>query len=322
MRTKICIAALAAIYCLPVHAQMVNYKANNQTKHLAPVKVGATLAFSSGNQISAGGIVQGCLVNKLFYGVEYRKGLNRGFSNAGFAGKAELQSTQTELKGKYMEVGAEWALLEDMSEGKVKVVTSSDMNTERSFRATVDMRKVLSVGGGFFNLGHNYYMDLDSAHYFQSGSKKLQPSKDMILHSYVNTTGFFAGVSFRKIKKAAVSSDGYRYRRYMATTWSLQLLSGVSKMQDIAVGGVTYPIDNAKSAPLGYRIIWRADRGPTSTCVELGKLPHIAFSNDNAPDLSMFGPEGISGIVNNFRLSFNFILFGNDRRYGLKQKKS
>ncbi|GAA4460317.1 hypothetical protein GCM10023093_02740 [Nemorincola caseinilytica] len=323
MRTHKHIAAiLATFFCYAATAQMVDYKTDDQTKKLAPVKVGLTLAFASGNQIGAGGIVQGCLMNKLFYGVEYRKVLVRGFSNAGVAATGDLQTTQTEKSGRYMEAGAEWAIRDKMDQGKMRIVTSSNMTSERYFHATCDLRKLITVGGGFFSYGHNYYMERDSAHYFTSGTQKLQPAQDKIFHSYISTAGFFGGVSFRKIKKAAVSSGGYRYRNFKATSWSFQVLSGPSKMQDITVGGVTYPINNANSAPLGYRVIWRADRGPSSTCVELGKMPHIAFSNDNLPDLSLFGPEGISSFVNHFRLSFNFILYGNDRKYGLKQKKS
>jgi hypothetical protein len=319
--TKIIVVMTALALSKGVAAQTVSYKADNQTKKLAPVKVGLTLAFASGNQIMAGGLVQGNLMDRLFYHGEYRKGLVRGFSNAGMAGTEDLLTTQSETKGGYMEAGAEWAIVDKMGEGKFKVVTDQSMNMERSFRATVDMRKLVTVGGGIFSLSHAYYLGDDSANYFMSGSTMLRPTKDKILHSNINTAGFFAGVSLRKIKKAAVSSGGYRYRNFKATSWSFQVMSGASRMQDIVVGGKTYKIDNAKSAPLGYRILWRADRGPTSTCVELGKMPHIAFSNDNPPDLSMFGTEGISTFVNYFRLSFNFILYGNDRKYGLKQKK-
>lgn len=320
--TKLIAVITAALLANSTTAQMVNYKADNQTKKLSPVKVAATLSFASGNQISAGGILQGNLVDKLFYHAEYRKGLVRGFSNAGVAGKDELTTTQKETKGGYMEIGAEWAIVDDMGSGTFKIVTDQSMSMERYFRAAVDMRKLVTVGGGIFSLSHAYYLGDDTAHYFMSGATKLQPPKDKILHSAVNTTGFFAGISLRKIKKAAVSSGGYRYRNFKATSWSFQLMSGASKMQDLEIATKTYPITNAKSAPIGYRIMWRSDRGRTSTCAELGKMPHIKFDNGNAPDMSMFGTEGISTVVNYFRLGFNVILYGNDRRYALKQKKA
>jgi hypothetical protein len=322
MKTTKLLAALAlSLTSLNLLGQSTTYKTDNKTEKLSPVKVGATISFASGNQLTVGGIVQGCLANKIFYSAEYRKGLMRGFSNAGIADESELMTTQNETKGMYMELGAEYALSDKKDEGKMKIVTHTDMTSEHYFMADCDVRKLVTVGGGVFSISHAYYMDRDTAHYFTSGSTKLQPDKDRIFHSNINTTGLFAGISLRKIKKAAVSSGGYRYRKVKATSWAFQGMFGSSKMQDLVIAGNTYAIDNAKSAPIGYRIMWRAERGPTSTTVELGKMPHIAFDNDNNPDMSMFGPQGISTFVNYFRVGFNFILYGNERKYGLRQKK-
>ncbi len=306
------------------HAQMVSYTVDDQTKKLAPVKIGLTLAFATGNQIMAGGLVQGNLARKLFYHGEYRKGLMAGFSSSGYAGTDNLVTTQKILKGGYWEAGAEWAISDVVKEkeGSFKVVTGSGYGTERFFYAKSDKRTLITVGGGLYGLTHAYYLDDDTAHYFSSGANKLRPAKDKMMHTAISTTGVFAGVSFRKIKKAAVSSGGYRYRKLRATSWSFQAMTGTSTTQDITVGGTTYALTGTKQAPLGYRILWRAERGPTSTCVEFGKMPHMKFDNNNYPDLSLFGPEGISSFANYFRLSFNFILYGNDVKYGLKQKKN
>ena len=286
--------------------------------------MGLTLAFATGNQIMAGGIVQGNLAGKLFYHGEYRKSLVRGFSSSGYAGSEELVTTQPELSGGYWEAGAEWALVDKVHEGdgSFKVVTGSGFGTERYFMAKCDKRTLITVGGGVFGLTHNYYLDDDTAHYFMSGATKLKSPKDKAMHTAITTTGVFAGVTFRKIKKAAISSGGYRYRKFRATSWSFQAMTGTSQAQDIVVGGTTYPISGTSQGALGYRILWRADRGPTSTCVEFGKMPHLKFDNNNNPDLSLFGPEGISSFANYFRLSFNFILYGNDVKYSLKQKKN
>ena len=307
-----------------VQAQTINYKVDNQTKKLAPVKIGLTLAFATGNQIMAGGLVQGNVAGKLFYHGEYRKSLVRGFSSSGYAGSEELVTTQKELKGGYWEAGAEWAISDKIKEkeGSFKVVTGSGYGYERFFHAECDKRTLITVGGGVYGLTHTYYLDDDTAHYFMSGTTKLRPSKDKVMHTAISTTGVFAGVSFRKIKKAAVSAGGYRYRKLRATSWSFQALTGTSNAQDITIGGTTYALTGTKQAPLGYRILWRAERGPSSTCVEFGKMPHMKFENNNNPDLSLFGPEGISSFANYFRLSFNFILYGNDVKYGLKQKKN
>lgn len=323
---KICGALMLTPLC--VNAQMVNYKTDNKTRKLAPVKVGLTLAFATGNQIMAGGIVQGNLAGKLFYHGEYRNSLVRGFSSSGYAGSSDLVTTQNELKGGYWEAGAEWALIDKVHEGDAtfKVVTGTSgfgtQQYEHSFRAICDKRTLITVGGGLFGLTHNYYLDDDTAHYFMSGVTKLKSPADKAMHTAITTTGVFAGVSFRKIKKAAISSGGYRYRKLRATSWSFQAMTGTSRAQDLVIGGTTYPISGTSQAALGYRILWRAERGPTSTCVEFGKMPHLKFDNNNNPDLSLFGPEGISTFANYFRLSFNFILYGNDVRYGLKQKKS
>lgn len=304
------------------HAQMVSYKVDNQTNKLAPIKVGLAISFASGNQILAGGMAQGCLANKLFYNAEYRVGLVRGFSNAGIAGEEELQTTQSETKGSYMEAGAEWTIRDKMSQGKMRITTGSSGSSERYFNAVCDMRKLITVGGGVFSIGHAYYLGDDSAQYFTSGTTKLQPAADKVFHSNISTMGAFGGISLRKIRKGAVSSGGYRYRSVKITSWSFQALIGGSRMQDLVIGTNTYAINNAKSAPIGYRIIWRAERGRTSTTAELGMMPHVTFDNDNNPDMSMFGPEGITSPINYFKLGFNIILYGNERSYGLKQKKS
>lgn len=322
MRTLATIATFSLLFQQAVYAQTVSYNVDNKTNKLAPVKVGLAISFASGNQIMAGGMVQGCLANKLFYNAEYRVGLVRGFSNAGIAGEEELQTTQSETKGSYMEAGAEWTIRDKMSKSKMRISTGSTGNIERFFYAECDMRKLITVGGGVFSISHAYYLGDDSAHYFTSGSNKLQPATDKIFHSNISTMGAFGGVSLRKIRKGVVTSGGYRYRTVKITSWSFQALIGGSKMQDLVIGGNTYPINNAKSAPIGYRIIWRAERGRTSTTAELGMMPHVTFDNNNNPDMSMFGPEGISSPINYFKLGFNFILYGNERSYGLKQKKS
>jgi hypothetical protein len=320
--TLACVGLLLSFPATTI-AQAVSYKADNKTKKLAPVKLGLTMSFSTGNQIMIGGLVQGNITDKLFYHGEYRKGLVRGFASSGYADKEQLVTSQKELKSGYWEAGAEWAIVDNVKEGegKFKIVTHSGFGSERFFMATCDKRTLITLGGGIFGLSYNYYLDDDTAHYFMSNGSKLYAPKDKMMHSSVSTTGIFAGVSFRKIKKAAVSSGGYRYRKLKATSWSFQGMTGSSRLQDITVNGVNYAITGTKSSALGYRIMWRAERGPTSTCVEFGKMPHITFDNDNNPGLSLFGPEGISSFANYFRLSFNFILFGNDVKYGLMQKK-
>jgi len=321
MTKQLIALSLVALSIQNAHAQMINYKADNKTNMLSPVKIGAAISFASGNQMLAGGFVNGCLVNKLFYNAEYRVGLVRGFSNAGIAAQEDLLTTQPETKGHYMELGAEWAVRDKLGQGRMRIVTGSNAAFEHFFFANCDMRKLITVGGGVFSIGRAYYLGNDSGQYFTSGAAILQPSTNKIFHANIATMGAFGGISFRKIRKAAISSGGYRYRAAKITSWSFQALMGSSKMQDIVIGTNTYAINNAKSSPLGYRIIWRAERGITSTTAEIGMMPHITFDNANNPDMSMFGTQGISSPINYFKLGFNIILFGNERAYALKQKK-
>jgi hypothetical protein len=305
-----------------VYAQSVTYTTDNKVNKLAPVKIGLGLWFGSGMQNSVGLSAQGCVFNKLFYNAEYRYGYSRGFSNIGFVGTEELQTTQKEITPTSFEVGVAYAILDKTKEGKMKIVTDKSSTRETSFKAKCEARKIIAIGGGIFANNYVYYLPSDTMNFFESSGIKLAPQKDKFFHTNINMFGFYAGVSFKTIKKAAVSAGGYRYRKFKSSSWNFDVLSGTGKVNDIQVNNSTYKIDNAKVLSIGYRICFKADRGPTTTSVEIGKLPSVNFPNsNNHPDLSMFGAEGISSPINFFRVGFNFILYGNDRRYALKQKK-
>lgn len=304
------------------NAQSISYSSDDHTNELAPVKVGLDVWFASGLQTSLGFNVQGVIANKLFYTADYRRCINRGFSNVGVVGIDELQTTQPENRVTSFEGGLHVVLSDKMGKGKLKITTSSGLYSETYFRAEVDARKVISFGGGLLMNRYVYYLGYDSLAYFESGNNRYRPAKDKYLHANISMFGIYGGFAFRKIMKSAVSADGYRYRRFFARTWNFDLLLGAAKMQDFTVNGTTLSVDNAKINPVGYRICYKADRGPTTTIAEIGKMPGIRFSNaGNHADLSLFGTEGISSFLNYFRIGFNFVIFGNDRRYALKQKK-
>jgi hypothetical protein len=304
-------------------SQTINYKVDNKTTNLAPFKLGASLWFASGLQTSIGVTAQGWIANKLFYNVEYRHGIARGYSNLGFVGKEELQTTHKEIKPNSLEIGVAYSFFEKKSTSKFKIVTDKSLYTETSFLANCDVRKLVTIGGGVFTNNYVYYLPNDSLAYFESNSIKLQPQKDMFYHTNISTLGFYGGISFKKIKKAAVSADGYRYRKFKSTSWNFDLISGYAKAGAIELKGGNYNIDNSKPSPLGYRIAFKADQGPTSVSVEIGKFPCLKFTSPGShPDLSLFGTEGIHTFLNFFRLGFNIILFGNDRRFALKQKST
>src|SRR5262245_859736 len=121
-------------------------------------------------------------------------------------------------------------------------------------------------------------MASDSGTYFESAGAKLQHCTDKYYNVNINTTGGVDGISLNKIQKANVSTGGYRYRNFRGTSWNFQVMVGTGKTGDIVIGTKTYPVENAKVSPLGYRISWRADRGPTSSFVEIGKLPNMNFT--------------------------------------------
>jgi len=319
---SICLSAVT-------YSQSVNYQTNNKTNSLAPIKIGASLNFASGLQVAWGVLGQGCLFNKLFYTVNYRRGITRGFSNIGFVGKDELQTTQQEITSDALEIGVSYVIFEKTNKGKMKITTDKNYTRgtyfnytrETYFYADCDVRKIVTVGGGIFTNNYVYYLKRDTNAYFESSTIKLQPEKDKIFHSNINVFCLYSGVSFKKIKKGVVSAGSYRYRKFKSVSWDFDVLYGFGKANAIQINYYNYSIDNAKVSPLGYRISFKTDRGPTSSIVEIGKLPSIKFSSSH-PDLSLFGPEGISTFLNYFRIGFNIILFGNDRRFALKQKSN
>ncbi|MBI1305551.1 MAG: hypothetical protein GC181_02925 [Bacteroidetes bacterium] len=300
-------------------AQTLRYETENKTDKLAPLKIGATISFASGLQQSGGLIVQGS-IKRLFYHFEYRANFSKDISRVFYVDGDSQATTQPLKRGNAMEASVDFALVDKVKKGKIKVTTASGYGYEKYFHAECDARKIVAVSGGLFNTYYNYYLGVEDDNYFESNGLKLQPTGDKYYHAGILMTSFYGGLSFRKIKKAAVTSGGYRYRVTRATSWHLHVLTGTTKMDAIRVNNQDYTVTNVKSANLGYRIGWRADRGPTSSFVEIGYLPHLQFtSGSNHADMSLFGTQGISQGVNYFRLGFNFILFGNDRRYALKQ---
>jgi hypothetical protein len=325
MKKLLIISSVALVNFLgqSVLAQSVNYTTDNQVNKLAPIKIGASIWFASGLQNSVGLTAQGCLFNKLFYNAEYRYVFSRGFSSLGFVGTEDLQTTQKEITPTSFEVGVAYSLIDKTKNGKMKIVTDKTSTSETSFRANCDSRKIIAVGGGIFANNYLYYLPSDSFNFFESSGVKLAPQKDKFFHTNINMFGFYGGISIKTIKKAAVSADGYRYRKFKSTSWNFDVLTGAGKANDIQVNNSTYKIDNAKISSLGYRISFKADRGPTTTSVEIGKMPNVNFPNTkNHSDLTLFGAEGISSPINFFRVGFNFVIVGNDRRYALKKKSN
>ena len=297
-----------------------SYTALNKTDKLAPIKIGMSMSVANSLQHTLGPIVQGCLFNKLFYSAEYKIGVFPGWSNIGFVSPDKVETSQTLKGSKYLDANVSFAFVDKMRKGSVRITLDKNYNTETYFNANCDIRKIIALDAGLFSNNYTYYLNSDSGEYFQSGNLKLSPTKDKYLHSNVSVNGIYGGISFRKIKKVAVSVGDYRHRNFRSRSWSFQAMLGTGNMQDINLNNKMYSVDNAKTSPLGYRLVFRADRGPINSFIEFGKQPHMVFNaGNNHADISLFGPDGLWSFVNYLRVGYNFILFGNDKRYKLME---
>lgn len=264
--------------------------------------------------ITAGVLAEGQVSNKLYYIAGFRKGYTRNF----FIPKENLLTAQKESRGHVFEAGMELVFADRNDQGSMKIVTSStsygNYISERYFTASCDVRKYWSLSGGIMQYqAPSYLMGRDSV-FIQSGTSRVYPSSEYYLHSNINTFGGYAGLTWRKIKKAAVISDGWRYKRFYSTRFYIHMLFAGSKAEDILYNNITYQVDNIKQVPFGYRIGWMWDQMGTVTGLELGKIPHAAIDAGQEDDLKL------TKYYNYFRLTFHFMIINTDKQYKLSQK--
>ena len=297
----------------------INYNTENKTNDLSPLK--ASFSFLNFENfilpITSGLMVEGNVATKLFYNVQFRQGYLRNF----FIAKEKLITTQKESKGTFFEAGADFAFSDRIKQGKVKVITESSSDGthiyQKYFMASCDVRKLWLLSGGILDYKRAKFVNSDSSYYIISDNQNIKAPKDNFTHFNQNTIGIYAGISSRKIKKAIVRSDGWKYRVFYARKFYAQALIGVTSVGKIMYKNETYKITNAKQQPLGYRIGWQWDEMGVVTNFEFGKMPGVQL------DTPVEKTQTDNFFINNpfynyFKLTFHFNIYGGDKNYHLK----
>ncbi|TKB95562.1 hypothetical protein [Pedobacter cryophilus] len=314
---------LAVFLSTPVIAQ-INYKTQNYTHQLSPVKVSISfLNFENIlTPITAGILMEGQLKDKLFYNMQFRQGYIRDFTIA----PDKLLTTQKESKGTVFETGVDYPFSDKIKAGKVKVTSSlsfDGLNTfqEKYFLADCDVRSYWAFSGGLMKNIRPKYINSDSSTYIISGGQDIKASDGNFTHFSQNSNGLYAGIVHRKIKKAVVNSEKWNYRVFYSTKFYAQVLIGSTKIDDIVYNNQTYKIDNAKQEPLGYRIGWQWDQMGAVTGFEFGKMPGITLETPvQKSELDKIFKH--NPYLNYVRFTFHFNIFNGDKSYAMKNKQS
>lgn len=303
----------------------VNYKTENKTHDLAPIKVSLTILGMENilTPITAGVLVDGHLKDKLFWNVQARQGYIRNF----MISSGRIITTQKESKGTVFEAGADWAFKDIVKPSKIKVVTSSNSNTigstihttETYFMADCDVRKYWALSGGAMAYIRPKYINSDSSEYIISGNQDIKATGENFTHFNQRTFGFYGGFVHRKIKKVIVNSDNWNYRRFYSTKFYAQLLIGKTFVGDVFFNNQTYKIDNAKQMPIGYRIGWQWDQMGVVTGFEFGKMPGVYLDTpvQKSQILKVFSNNPF---FNYMRLAVHFNIYNSDKKYHMKNK--
>jgi hypothetical protein len=302
---------LVAFACSKANAQTITYTVDNYTDKLSPIKPSLTLMTLEGLIPQYGFTIEGAIGKRLGYNTVFRRDYVRNF----FTSEDEIGNIDVERKSNYFEAGIDFFLTNKIKEGSspLKIVTSSSSygsySYTRYFTAYVDKRTQFGLHGGvyYFNKGI-YTKQTTDDNYFTFTAKNtttLPDDRNYIVNT--NNTAVFAGLIFKKVRKATVHSDGWKYYRHYGRRIYLDALIGGASLKDVVANGETYKVEAVNSSPIGYRIGFEWDQMGVVTGFEFGMRP---------------GPQtGIIPGFNYFNLNFSFNIFNGDKRYAMRNKK-
>lgn len=293
-----------------LHAQTINYSVDNYTEKLSPFKPSVTLMTLDGLIPQYGFTIEGAIGKRLGYNTAYRRDYIRNF----FTSEDEIGNIDAERKTNYFEGSIDFFLTNKIKEGSspMKIVTSSstygNYTYSKYFTAYVDKRTQFGLHGGFYYFNKGVYTKdagADGDFTFESKNSNTLPD-DRIYIVNSNNSAFFAGLVFKKIRKATIHSDGWKYYRHYARRIYIDALIGGANYKDVIANGVAYSATPVKAMPIGYRIGFEWDQMGVVTGFEFGMRPGIVL---------------LFPFYNYFNLNFSFNLFNGDKRYAMRNKK-
>lgn len=286
-------------------AQEVTYKAESFNNTLSPFKVSLNATFyRSMFQPAFGATVEGVIANRIAYHGTF---LYSPWNN--FLIKYEPMNDAGDKlkKEKYFEAGADLFLFSWSKEGKgkFKVTTSNDGVTERYFIARTDIRKTFAVRGGVVNYNLVRYYNVEDLTGTVGGKDGEMAFRNFAMF------GGYAGIAFRKIKKARITTGGWIHYKNHQRIFYMDVMTAGGVGNAVHYQNTEYKPDTKIDA-LGYRMGFQWDQQGTITTLEFGKQP------------SPSGPKDLpwAKYYNYMTLGFSFTIFGGDKRYGMSEKKS
>lgn len=292
-----------------IWCQMVSYTVDNYTEKLSPIKPSFTLLALDGLIPQYGFTLEGAIGKRLGYNFAYRRDYVKNF----FVSDDDLGNPGNKKYSNYVEGSVDFFFTNKIKEGSspMRIVTNSSSwggyTYSNYFTAYVDKRSQFGLHGGFYYYNTTLFSTADTSLFTFSTSSNITPPTDVKFALNSRNSAFFAGIVFKKVRKATVHSEGWKYFRHMGRRIYIDALLGGSTIKDIYYANRTYQVERASKSPIGWRMGFEWDQMGTVTTLEFGYRPGLGKS---------FIPA-----YNYFNLSFSFNLFNGDKRYAMRTKK-
>lgn len=293
------------------NAQTVTYSVDNYTEELSPFKPSLTLLALDGLKPQFGFTIEGAIGKRLGYNTAFRHDY---FKNL-FTPKDNLANPDDKKAGNYFEASVDFFLTNKIKEGSspLRVVTSSanygNYSYTRYFTAYVDKRTQFGLHGGFYYFNKSVFTGTTEDPVFKLTDAKTGTPAPTSTNYTINSNNpeVFVGLVFKKIRKATIHSDGWKYYRHYGRRIYMDALFGASSYRDVVTNGNTYEVSALKSSPIGYRLGFEWDQMGVVTGFELGYRPGVNYT-------------AIPGF-NYWNLNFSYNLFNGDKRYAMRNKR-
>jgi hypothetical protein len=293
------------------NAQTVTYSVDNYTEELSPFKPSLTLLGLEAIKPQFGFTIEGAIGKRLGYNTAFRHDY---FKNL-FTPKSNLANPDDKRAGNYFEASVDFFLTNKIKEGSspLRIVTSSstygNYSYTRYFTAYVDKRTQFGLHAGVYYFNRSVFTGTTEDPVLELTDIKTGIEAPNTTNYTVNTNNpaLFAGLVFKKVRKATIHSDGWKYYRHMGRRIYMDALFGATSYKDVVANGNTYEVSAVKSSPIGYRLGFEWDQMGVVTGFELGYRPGVNYT-------------AIPGF-NYWNLNFSYNLFNGDKRYAMRNKR-
>lgn len=307
---KLLLSIPALLLFVFTNAQTVTYSVDNYTQKLSPFKPSITLLGLESIVPQFGLTIEGAVGKRLGYNTVYRRNYLKNL----FTPNDNLANPDAKETGNYFEAGLDLFLTDRVKKGssELRVVTSSatygNYTYTRSFRAYVDKRTQFGLHGGIYYFNRSLFTGTTEDPVLELTDTKTGTKAPTTTNYTINSNNpaLFAGLVFKKVRKATIHSGGWKYYRHMARRIYMDVLLGQTSYKNVTINTTTYEVKAIQSSPVGYRLGFEWDQMGVVTGLELGYRPGVNLT-------AMPG-------FNYFQLNFSFNLLNGDKQYAMRNK--